>query len=121
MSNYTIKEFKSWKLEDKPTFGSIVVEQRVEPVDWLQDFEPQEGMDYKGRIVDYLSRKGNTRQRFEIEEPSIQDAHIAASWAVQTALPYIPDHEDLDKLEDYARALLKRRNNIVGDILNGDI
>lgn len=112
---YTVKDCRPWKEGGKPIqddngefLMSITLEGHGEPVDYRSRTFPEAGDEIEGTIETYQSSKGNTRQYlakpFKLD---MKQALIMAQWAHRVSVDVLPDHNDLNAIEEYAHGIMK--------------
>lgn len=125
MAEYKVLSAKRWggAIQAQPDpdgyfMHSITVEGHTsEPIDYKSRDFPAVGSTVSGELVEYVSQAGNHRTRLETAETKkVQTAtqdRIAAQWALGQALAYSQDHQDLDTVTEYAKALISKVDEIV--------
>lgn len=122
---YTVESVKVWggdKTQKRDEEGYMMMSLTVtghtgEPIDYKSKEAPEIGHILEGELIEYTSKAGNDRVRLETAETKkrgdkIQDK-IVAQWALGQSLMHLPDHQDLDAVTEYAKALIERVNELV--------
>lgn len=126
---YIIKDVKVWGVgkgntdltnakrdENGEMMISLVVDGFTEPIDFKSKLVPQIGLPLKGEVEMYTTQKGQQRHRFILsgDKVTTQD-YIQAQWAMGQALMYAKDSDNLDEVEELARAYVIKANKIAED------